>query len=99
MRLRRSFERKKPFRLWANANLHKDGHEVFLETSATPMFDAQGVFKGYRGIDRDITERKEAERDASPARKDWNRPCYKPSRPSQPQSRRAISIPLGISGG
>ena len=27
------------------------------------MFDAQGVFNGYRGIDRDITERKEAEKE------------------------------------
>lgn len=54
---------RKPFRLWENAALHKDGRVVFLETSGVPMFDAQGVFKGYRGIDRDITERKEAERE------------------------------------
>ncbi|MDE3246182.1 MAG: PAS domain S-box protein, partial [Acidobacteriota bacterium] len=44
-----------------NINLCKDGREVILETSGIPVFDAQGVFKGYRGIDRDITERKRAQ--------------------------------------
>jgi PAS domain S-box-containing protein len=54
---------KRHFRLLENAFLHKDGWPVFLETSASPMFDAQGAFIGYRGIDRDVTERKEAEQD------------------------------------
>ncbi len=54
---------KKHFRLLENVFLHRDGRVVFLETSAAPMFDAQGVFSGYRGIDRDITERKEAEQE------------------------------------
>ncbi len=52
-----------PFRLFENANLHKDGRVVFLETSGTPIMDGQGVFRGYRGIDRDITERKAAEQE------------------------------------
>jgi len=52
---------KKPFVLFDNMNLHKDGHQVVLETSGTPIFDGQGIFRGYRGIDRDITERKRAE--------------------------------------
>ena len=51
----------KPLRLLENANLHKDGRTVFLETSANPFFDSQGVCKGYRGIDRDISERKQAQ--------------------------------------
>ena len=55
--------KQKHFRLLENANLHKNGQVVFLETSGTPMLDAQGVFKGYRGIDRDISERKEAEKE------------------------------------
>jgi PAS domain S-box-containing protein len=50
-----------PFVLLDNVCLHKDGHRVVLETSGTPIFDSQGVFRGYRGIDRDITERKRAE--------------------------------------
>lgn len=54
---------RKPLRALENANLHKDGHVVFMETSGSPVVDAQGVFKGYRGIDRDITERKEAEKE------------------------------------
>lgn len=44
-----------------NVCLHKDGRRVVLETSAVPIFDAAGVWRGYRGIDRDITERKQVE--------------------------------------
>jgi len=40
-----------------NTNLHKNGRLVVLETSAVPFFDLNGKFCGYRGIDRDITER------------------------------------------
>lgn len=50
-----------PFTHLENTNLHKDGHEVVLESSGTPIFDAEGHFHGYRGIDRDITERKRIE--------------------------------------
>ncbi len=46
-----------------NTGLHKDGRLVVLETSAVPFFDPQGEFAGYRGIDRDITERKQAAQD------------------------------------
>ncbi len=44
-----------------NVNLHKDGHSVVLETSAVPVIGADGKLHGYRGIDRDITERKRIE--------------------------------------
>jgi PAS domain S-box-containing protein len=44
-----------------NINLHRDGHEVVLETSGVPVFDENGEYLGYRGIDRDITKRKSAE--------------------------------------
>jgi PAS domain S-box-containing protein len=54
---------RKLFRLLEKSNLHKDGRIVFLETSGVPLIDSQGRFKGYRGIDRDITERKQAETD------------------------------------
>jgi PAS domain S-box-containing protein len=40
---------------------HKDGHLVFVENNGTPFNDADGILLGYRGIDRDITERKKAE--------------------------------------
>lgn len=52
---------RRPFRLMEKANLHKDGRKVILETSGAAIVDAHGVFKGYRGIDRDITERKQVE--------------------------------------
>ena len=44
-----------------HTNLHRDGHQVVLETSAAPVLDARGKLQGYRGIDRDITEAKEAQ--------------------------------------
>ena len=50
--------RQEPFFRLENANLHKDGHTVILETSGVPIFGSDGSFKGYRGIDRDVTERK-----------------------------------------
>lgn len=48
---------RQPFSCIANTNLHQDGHAVILESSAVPVFDAAGSWRGYRGIDRDITER------------------------------------------
>gem|GEM_PF-1536717 len=47
-----------------NTCIHKDGHPVVLETSGNPVIDLDGKFRGYRGIDRDITERKQAEQTA-----------------------------------
>ena len=52
---------KKPFTFVENVCLHRDGHTVFMEKSAVPFFDDAGNVCGYRGIDRDITERKRAE--------------------------------------
>ncbi|MBI4780736.1 MAG: PAS domain S-box protein [Oscillatoriophycideae cyanobacterium NC_groundwater_1537_Pr4_S-0.65um_50_18] len=43
--------------------LHKKGHPVILEMSGSPVLTAQGELQGYRGITRDITERKQVERD------------------------------------
>ncbi|MDQ7787956.1 MAG: PAS domain S-box protein [Thermodesulfovibrionales bacterium] len=51
-------ESLKPFAALENVNLHKDGRQVIIETSGIPIFDKNGNFVGYRGIDRDITERK-----------------------------------------
>jgi PAS domain S-box-containing protein len=50
-----------PFSFVENINRHKDGKMVVLETSGVPFFDAKGTIRGYRGIDRDITERKKTE--------------------------------------
>ncbi len=51
----------KPFRRLENVNRHKDGRLVVLETNGVPVLDAEGKLAGYRGIDRDITERKRAD--------------------------------------
>jgi two-component system cell cycle sensor histidine kinase/response regulator CckA len=52
---------QKPIIALENINHHKDGHPVIMETSALPFYDSKGNFKGYRGTDRDITKRKQAE--------------------------------------
>ncbi len=44
-----------------NVNHHKDGREVILETTGVPFQDEEGHLAGYRGIDRDITNRHHAE--------------------------------------
>ncbi|BCK87600.1 hypothetical protein MIZ01_1391 [Sideroxyarcus emersonii] len=54
---------RKPLKCLENTNRHKNGHLLVLETSGTPIFDADGKFKGYRGIDRDITDRKRLEQE------------------------------------
>ncbi len=60
---------RKPFATLENVNLHRDGHKVVLEKSGVPFFDAQGNLKGYRGIDRDITERNKLEEQLLQAQK------------------------------
>jgi len=55
--------KEQAFSCLENANLHRDGSEVVLETSGVPFFDENGKLAGYRGIDRDITVRKQAEED------------------------------------
>lgn len=53
---------QRPFEKMENINLHKDGQRVVLETSGVPFLDKKGNLLGYRGIDRDITERKLVEK-------------------------------------
>jgi len=50
-----------PFQRLENVNIHKDGSLRVLETSGIPIYDASERFVGLRGIDRDITARKQAE--------------------------------------
>ncbi len=50
-----------PFFALENINQHKDGRVVVLESSGVPIFNADGTLRGYRGVDRDITDRKRAE--------------------------------------
>ena len=41
-------------------NQHLSGDRIFVETSGVPVFDDDNVLKGYRGIDRDVTEREQS---------------------------------------
>jgi PAS domain S-box-containing protein len=50
-----------PIRNLENINAHKDGRCVVLETSGVPILDTAGTVVWYRGIDRDITDRKQME--------------------------------------
>jgi PAS domain S-box-containing protein len=42
---------------------HKDGHSVIFETNATPLIDNNTNLQGYFGTCRDISERKQAQKD------------------------------------
>lgn len=49
---------------WANLVLrcrHKDGRWRWLESSAVPIIDRTGKLIGFRGVDRDISDRKRSE--------------------------------------
>jgi diguanylate cyclase (GGDEF)-like protein/PAS domain S-box-containing protein len=42
-------------------NVHKEGRKVVLETSGTPFLNQRGEVEGYRGVNRDVTQRKRME--------------------------------------
>src|SRR5512139_1033208 len=49
---------------WQGVSLrwqHRDGSYRILESSASPQFSEAGQLVGFQGVDRDITERKQAE--------------------------------------
>ena len=50
-----------PFRDFEFGRLDPDGTESCISISGEPIFDKTGRFAGYRGLGRDITERKSAE--------------------------------------
>ena len=54
---------QRPFSMLENTVATKDGTEIVMETSGVPIFDENSSFRGYRGIERDITQRKAAERE------------------------------------
>jgi two-component system, cell cycle sensor histidine kinase and response regulator CckA len=51
----------RPFTDIENICLHKNGSKVIMESNGTPIMDDKGVLRGYRGINRDISRRKQAE--------------------------------------
>jgi diguanylate cyclase (GGDEF)-like protein/PAS domain S-box-containing protein len=52
---------REPFRDLELCKLDESGRKVWVSVSGEPVFDASGVFTGYRGVGKDITERKRAE--------------------------------------
>ncbi|MFH1830287.1 MAG: PAS domain S-box protein [Pseudomonadota bacterium] len=60
-----------PFEKLENINLRKDGRPIVLETSGVPIIDKSGKLVGYRGIDRDITDRKQAENALKESESKW----------------------------
>lgn len=52
---------KKPIVDMENWNLRKDGRIICLLTNGVPILDGRDKLKGYRGVDKDITERKRKE--------------------------------------
>jgi PAS domain S-box-containing protein len=54
-------EKRESFTLLENCLIRKDGTVALMETSGSPFFDSNGAYRGYRGIDRDISERKALE--------------------------------------
>ncbi|HEY55611.1 MAG TPA: PAS domain S-box protein [Dehalococcoidia bacterium] len=42
-------------------HIHKNGNPIVFEASGAPFFDSAGNFQGFVGINKDITERKQAE--------------------------------------
>ncbi len=50
-------EDRNPIELLENTLIHKEGHHVVVQTSGLPIYDTHGKFMGYRGTDRDITEK------------------------------------------
>jgi PAS domain S-box-containing protein len=51
----------KPIESFDNILLRKDGVEVIMETSGIPCLDKRGNILGYRGVSRNISERKRSE--------------------------------------
>ena len=59
---RAQLERHEPFRGFEMQREAPDGGTRWLSISGEPLFDAEGRFRGYRGVGRDITAEKHAAR-------------------------------------
>ena len=55
------FAKKAPIKDLENNIIGKNGEKICLLTNGVPILDENGNLKGYRGVDKDITERKQAE--------------------------------------
>jgi PAS domain S-box-containing protein len=53
--------RHDPIQRIENRLIKKDGSIAIIETTGIPLFDESGRYRGYRGVNHDITERKRTE--------------------------------------
>ena len=64
-RLRREFAiigaRGEPFRDYDNIVQHKNGALCYVQSNGVPILGADGALLGYRGLDRDVSDKKHAE--------------------------------------
>ncbi len=63
-----AFRARKPMNALVHSIRREDGSVMWAECSAKPIYDQGGIFKGYRGVTRDISERITAVEEAASAR-------------------------------
>jgi len=56
-----TLEARRPFRDLELCRLDENGKKVWVSVSGEPVFDPSGTFTGYRGVGKDIAERKQDE--------------------------------------
>ncbi len=61
----RFLEREEPFEVVESSVFRQDGSKAFLESSGIPVFDREGKMQGFRGVSRDISERKQREEETA----------------------------------
>jgi diguanylate cyclase (GGDEF)-like protein/PAS domain S-box-containing protein len=54
---------RRPFRDFEYSRLDRQGIEYYVQTSGAPMFDAKGRYVGYRGVAKDVSERRRRDLD------------------------------------
>jgi diguanylate cyclase (GGDEF)-like protein/PAS domain S-box-containing protein len=59
---RATLEARQPFRDFEMGRVDPDGETRFLSVSGEPVYDGHGRFTGYRGVGREVTERRREER-------------------------------------
>jgi diguanylate cyclase (GGDEF)-like protein/PAS domain S-box-containing protein len=56
-----TLDARQPFRDLELCRVGRSGNKSWVSVSGEPVFDVSGTFKGYRGVGKEITERKEGE--------------------------------------
>ena len=56
------FSQREAFFRIVNRRMHRDGHEIFVESTGVPIFDDKGSLAGFRGTNRNISERMKTEK-------------------------------------